>query len=103
MTTPNFIKMVSLPDDPVFLDHRIGQNFLREPLDLLARSILQANVEDLALPNVRDLCESEGSQAALDGHALRIENRRLQRHDDRSFHVLSILREHSCEVPIHII
>src|SRR5438876_5803445 len=81
----------SLPNDPVFFNYRIGQYFLCQAVHLFARAVLQPDVEDFALPNGRNISKSKRCEAALDCHSLRIENRRLQRHNDRSFHAVSTI------------
>src|SRR2546427_327637 len=54
--------------------------------DLVARAVLQLYIEDLSLPDGGNIRQPQGRQAPMDRHALRIENGRLQRYDDSSFH-----------------
>src|SRR2546430_17723627 len=91
MTTPNFIVESLLPNYPVLLDNRIGQNFLGETFDLLTFAILQLNTKNLSLSHVRNVCKPERGQAAMNRHTLWIEDRWLQRNDDRRFHYLKTL------------
>src|SRR6516225_1260653 len=98
MTTPNFIftpsvgrsakrksgsaqhgvmtarQIPSLPNNPVFLNDGVRQNFFREFLQLVALSVLQLHVKDLSLTHGGDVREAKRCDAALNGHTLGVQN-----------------------------
>ena len=74
-----------------FLDHRIGQNFLGDPLDLCRRgSFVQTAIDhqlkEFSLPNGAYTLVTHLLQRALDGLPLRIKDRALQHDRDVGLH-----------------
>src|SRR5215468_2670225 len=74
-----------------FLDYRVGQNFLRNPLDLCRRgSFVQAAIDhqlkEFSLPNGAYTLVTHLLQCALDGLSLGIKDRALQHDRDVSLH-----------------
>jgi len=77
--------------DPIFFDHRIRQNLMRNGLQifdrLLARNAVgDGELEDFALPHVRDGRITQAMQCGANGLALWIENRCLGRNNYARFH-----------------
>jgi hypothetical protein len=80
--------------ETVFLDHRIGQDFLGNALELRLRLIavpaVEIKNEKFALANIGNLGIAQARERVLDGLSLRIEDRPLWHYPDVSFHEVSI-------------
>ena len=75
----------------VFFDDGVGEDFFGDALDLGAggfggEAVSQRKREILALAHRRYLCESDLAQRVLDGLALRVQDRCLQRDIDMRLH-----------------
>src|SRR4029079_10062452 len=71
--------------DAVVLDHRVGEELLAHLIDagpLVARGVLELELDELAEPDALHLVEAEMAEAALDRLAGGIEHAGLQRHED---------------------
>ncbi len=78
--------------DPILLDDGIGENFLCDGFDVFPRLFAgdaagDGDVEELALPHVRNARVPEPIQRRTDGLTLWVEDRRLQGNEHASFHV----------------
>lgn len=77
-----------------FFNDRVGENFLRDALDLFFRFIagqsIDVEYEEFSLANVFDGREAEPAECVLNGLTLRIEYGALWHHPNVCFHGLSI-------------
>jgi len=74
-----------------FLNHRIGENLASNPLNLgMGRSRIervgQSNYKIFSLPHVLNTLVLHLPKSAVDGLALRVQNRLLERDIDMSLH-----------------
>jgi hypothetical protein len=80
--------------EAVFLDNRIGQDFLGDALQLLLRFFtvpaVQIQDEKFALADVFDGLITQAGERVVDSLALGIEDRAFRHDPDVSFHVVSI-------------
>jgi hypothetical protein len=76
--------------ESIFLDHRIGQHFFGNALELRLRLFAAPTIEiqhkEFSLPYIADLVVAEPRQSVLDGLPLGIKNRALRHHPNMCFH-----------------
>ena len=74
----------------IFLDHRIGQDFFGDALELflgfVAVPAIEVQYEEFALAHVFHGRVTKTGKRVMDGLPLRIENRALWHHPDVCFH-----------------
>ena len=83
-----------LEGEPVLFNHRVGQDFPRNPFHFRLRIILvqtlQRDLKKFALPHTLQTFITHFFQRALDGFALRIENALFKRDVDVSLHAFQL-------------
>src|SRR5258708_660220 len=80
----------SLRLHPIALDHRVREHLARDLFDGGPRRLgvrgVEGDLEELSLADVRHPRVAQGAQGVVNGLALRIEDRFLERHVDPRFH-----------------
>src|SRR5271157_1994195 len=76
--------------EAVFLDHRIGEHFLGNALQLLLRLVaapaIQIENEEFSLAHVGNLRVTQAGKSVLNGLTLRVQNSAFRHNPDVSFH-----------------